>query len=216
MTTADPAGDALLAPWVDVVGSAPEALRAGRDLLARYAEPHRRYHDRRHLAEVLDALTAVTGGTRPPAAVVLAAYWHDAVYDPTAPDNEERSAVLAEQVLRRLRRPAAEVDEVARLVRLTQTHAAAPGDEPGAVLCDADLAVLGAPPERYRAYAADVRREYGHLDDEAFRRGRAAVLRTLAERPRLFTTPRAHRRWDARARRNLRDELALLDAGPPP
>ena len=212
MTASVRSDDALLRPWVDVLGTAPAAAQAGRGLLARYAEPHRRYHDLRHLGEVLDALTWLTGPGAPPGAVVLAAYFHDAVYEPAASDNEERSARLAGVVLRGLGRPDAEVDEVVRLVRATRTHEPAPGDEAAALLCDADLSVLGAPRARYRSYAADVRAEYGHLDDAAFRRGRVTVLRALAERPRLFTTPQAHRRWDTPARRNLEDELALLGA----
>ena len=209
--------EALLAAWVDALGDGrPEVVRAGRDVLERYTEPHRRYHDLRHLGEVLAALGVLSEG-RPLAATVLcAAFFHDAVYERTAYDDEQRSADLAGQVLRRLGWAAAPVAQVVRLVLLTATHDPAPDDEAGALLCDADLAVLAAAPERYLAYAADVRHEYAHLDDEAFRAGRAAVLRELAGRPRLFTTPLGHRRWDERARQNLRGELAQLDAGPPP
>ena len=204
-----------LQSWVQVLGAGPDVLRAGQDLLSRYAEPQRRYHDLRHLHEVLAALRALTDGAPAPAAVVLAAFCHDAVYDPERRDNEERSAVLAEAVLRRLGVAPADVEEVVRLVLLTAAHHPAPGDEHGALLCDADLAILGAAPERYRTYAADVRSEYSHLSDDAFRTGRAAVLRELLDRPRLFTTEPGRRRWDAPARWNLRAELERLGAAPP-
>ena len=207
--------EALLQPWVDALGERPEVLRAGRDLLRRYAEPHRRYHDLRHLGEVLEALRALVDGGHVPGPVVLAACWHDAVYDPEAADNEQRSALAAATVLRRLGVAPADVAEVVRLVLLTVGHDPEPGDRHGALLCDADLAVLAAAPDRYGAYAADVRAEYGHLDEATFRAGRASVLRTLLDRPRLFTTEQGHRRWDAPARRNLGDELARLVAGPP-
>ena len=105
------------------------------------------------------------------------------------------------------------VDEVARLVRLTLTHDPAPDDVAGALLSDADLAVLGSGPERYARYAADVRAEYAHVGDDAFRAGRTAVLRSLLDRPRLYVTAEGHDRWDAAARRNLRDEITFL-AGP--
>lgn len=206
----------MLQPWVEALGSAPEAVQAGQDLLARYEEPHRRYHDLLHLSEVLQALRTLAPSTPLPVPVVCAAYWHDAVYDPTRPDNEQRSAELAAGVLTELALPAADVEAVVRLVLLTATHDPAEDDEHGALLCDADLAVLASPPARYRTYAAGVRQEYAHLDDDVFRRGRAAVLRQLADRPRLFTTEQGFRRWDAPARRNLRDELARLDAAPPP
>lgn len=213
MSAAEPE---LLEPWVRALGPGDAVVTAGHDLLARYAEPHRRYHDLRHLAEVLHALGVLAGGRPGPVPVVLAAYFHDAVYEPAAPDNERRSAALAGEVLRSLARTQAEVAQVVRLVALTAEHRPDAGDVAGALLCDADLAVLAAAPERYRGYADDVRAEYGHLDDEAFRAGRAAVLRELARRPRLFTTAQGHHRWDARARRNLRDELGRLGADPPP
>ena len=203
--------DPLLASWTGALGTRPDVVAAGQDLLARYDEPHRRYHDRRHLAELLAALVRLTGGAPVPVEVVCAAWLHDAVHD-GRDDDEERSAVLASRVLRDLGVAGPVVEEVARLVRLTLTHDPAPGDRAGALLSDADLAVLAADPARYERYAADVRQEYAHVPDAAFRRGRTAVLRGLLERPRLYATTEGHRWWDARARRNLRDEITLLAA----
>ena len=174
--------------------------------MARYREPHRAHHDERHLAEVLAALDALTGATAPPP-VLLAAYWHDAVYDPRAADNEERSARLAVADLAPL---GVVTGEVARLVRLTAAHDPAPEDRAGALLCDADLAVLAAAPERYADYAAGVRAEYAHVADEAFRAGRAAVLRTFLDRPAVYATAAGRERWEAAARRNLAGEVAAL------
>jgi predicted metal-dependent HD superfamily phosphohydrolase len=202
--------DLLLAWWTQALGDRPEVVVAGTDLLARYDEPHRRYHDRRHLAEVLAALRQLTGGPDVPVPVVCAVWFHDAVHD-GRDDDEQRSADLATEVLTGLSVDAAVVDEVARLVRMTLRHDPAPEDTAGALLSDADLAVLGAAPGRYDRYAADVRQEYAHVDDEAFRAGRSAVLRDLLGRPRLYATEAGHRTWDAAARRNLRGELSRLD-----
>jgi len=203
--------DPLLDSWTAALGTRPDVVAAGTDLLARYAEPHRRYHDRRHLGEVLGALRQLTDGADVPVAVVCAAWLHDAVHD-GRDDDEERSAELATRVLTGLGVAPDVVDEVARLVRMTLTHDPAPHDTSGALLSDADLAVLGASADRYDRYAADVRREYAHVDDDAFRAGRAAVLRSLLERPRLYVTDGGHRRWDAAARRNLRAEISRLAA----
>jgi predicted metal-dependent HD superfamily phosphohydrolase len=96
-----------------------------------------------------------------------------------------------------------------RLVLLTAGHDAAPGDANGAVLCDADLAVLASPPEAYAAYASAVRLEYGHLRDEEFTRGRIAVLEHLLALPALYRTEAAQP-WTATARANLAAELTLL------
>ena len=100
--------------------------------------------------------------------------------------------------------------EVARLVRLTATHRPAAGDADGAVLCDADLAVLAREDPRYRAYAADVRREYAHVPDDAFAAGRGAVLRRFLAHERIFTTDHGRLHWEPAARRNLSRELAEL------
>lgn len=184
-----------------------------RDRLVRaYAAPHRRYHDTRHLAEVLehlDVLLAAPGTAGVDRdAVVLAAWFHDAVYDGRA-DDEERSAALAERTLAASGVPAALADEVGRLVRLTREHRPGPDDLAGQVLCDADLAVLAAGAERYDDYVRGVRAEYAHLDEDTFRAGRAAVLEHLLAGP-LFHTPLARRSWEAAARANLERELDTL------
>jgi predicted metal-dependent HD superfamily phosphohydrolase len=195
------------------VGARGDVAQAGADLLGRYAEAHRRYHDLGHLDDVLRTVDDLAAHAADPDAVRLAAWFHDAVYDPTAGDNEECSARLAEDTLGRLRVADAVVAEVARLVRLTATHSPDPGDRNAAVLSDADLAVLAAGPDRYARYVQAVRAEYAHVDDPAFALGRAAVLRGLLAGP-LFATRDARAAWEAAARRNVTAELAGLDACP--
>ena len=204
--------DALEA-WVAAVrrsGARGNPTGVGSRLLGAYVEPHRTYHDRTHLEEVLRRVDELAGSAGDVDVVRLAAWFHDAVYDPARGDNEERSAAWAEKALGQLGLPAATVDEVARLVRLTTTHAADEGDHNGAVLCDADLAVLAADPERYAAYAAGVRQEYAAVGDADFTAGRARVLQALVERPALYATGEGRRRWEARARHNVAAELARL------
>lgn len=178
------------------------------ELLGAWDRPG--YHDLRHLAEVLarieELAAAGLGFAREP--VLLAAWFHDAVYDGER-DAEERSAAWAERSLPSYVGETGAA-EVARLVRMTETHDPAPEDLDGCVLSDADLAVLAAPPDRYAAYVTGVREEYAHLDEETFRRGRAQVLASFAERPALFRTDHARDRWEAAARANLAAELAAL------
>jgi len=172
------------------------------ELLAAYGSPGRSYHDLRHLAEVLDRLDDL--GCDDPA-VLLAAWFHDAVYDGAAGD-EQRSAAWAERVL-----PPALASEVARLVRLTETHRPADDDPAGQALCDADLAILASSAERYAEYARDVRREYTHVPDPDFAAGRAAVLRDLLAKPALFQTARGFELWEIAARRNVAAEVERLE-----
>ncbi|WP_067489824.1 HD domain-containing protein [Actinomadura hibisca] len=201
----------LVDRWVALAG--PHARRIGTELDARYGEEHRRYHTRAHLTAVLDLVDELADHAADPDAVRLAAWFHDAVYDPQRADNEDRSARLARRMLADTDLPEATVDEVARLIVLTETHAPDADDRNGQVLCDADLAVLGSDPDAYAAYAAAVREEYAFVPDEFFKAGRAEVLTGLLELPALFHTPQARARYEEKARANLRTELLLLNAG---
>ena len=178
------------------------------DLLDRWGEEHRRYHGRTHLLAVLEALDLLTEPERPPRPVVLSAWFHDAVYRGIAGQDEEESARLAENLLRHAGLPADEVDEVARLVRLTADHLPERGDEAGALLSDADLSVLGGEPAAYARYLAAVRQDFAHIGDADFAAGRAAVVRQLLEHDPLFATSLGRELWLEVARRNLRGELA--------
>ncbi|MEV3920037.1 HD domain-containing protein [Actinomadura coerulea] len=200
----------LVDRWVALAG--PHTRHIGTELDQRYGEPHRRYHTRAHLAAVLDLVDELAGHAEDPDAVRIAAWFHDAVYDPERADNEDRSARLAARMLADTDLPEAVVARVVRLVELTATHAPEEDDRDGQVLCDADLAVLGAEPEQYAAYAAAVREEYAFVPDEFFRAGRAEVLNGLLALPRLFHTPSARERFEERARGNMRTELLLLNA----
>ena len=190
----------------------PDSADLRDELAAAYADPSRSYHDIRHLTEVLDRLDelAADGTDYEVTPVLLAAWFHDAVYDGER-DAEERSAAWAEEALAPLV-PAAIVAEVARLVRLTETHRPDDADRNGCALSDADLAILAAPAGRYDEYVAAVRREYAHLPDDVFGEGRAAVLGALADKPHLFHTAYAREHWEAPARANIERELTVLEA----
>ncbi len=208
--------------WAALAGESPTSRTEWAALVEAWSEPHRRYHDLAHLAAVLGLVGRLADSATDPDAVRLAAWYHDVSYDPERTDNEEVSAARARAGLRGLV-PDERIAEVERLVLLTATHDPDPGDANGAVLCDADLAVLASPPEAYAAYASAVRAEYGHLSDDAFTAGRIAVLERLLGLPALYRLPAVTDRWTARARANLRAELALLraraggaSADPPP
>lgn len=194
--------------------TAAGAGAAGIDLLERWGEPQRHYHTVDHLAAMLGVVDEQADHADRPDLVCLAVWFHDAVYDPRAPGdaNERASAALATGTLTALGVPSAAIAEVARLVLLTAGHEADPDDRDGALLCDADLAVLARPAADYDRYATAVRREYAHVPDELFRAGRAAVLRRLLDLPGLYRLPVLARRWESAARANLGRELAALEA----
>lgn len=181
-----------------------------RDLAQRYDAPERHYHNLVHVAAVLDALEHSSAGT----AELLAAWFHDAVYDSRAKDNEERSAGLAAEVLGSLGLSETLCDEVKRLVLLTKNHQVADTDLAGQRLLDADLAVLGEEAARYDAYAQAIRKEYSWVPDEAYRQGRRAVLEGFLQRQRIFRTP-AFAAKERVARANLRREMQHLETASP-
>ncbi|MFC6153125.1 hypothetical protein [Nocardioides yefusunii] len=185
-------------------------LALGEALLDAWSQAQRGYHDLQHLAEVLDRLDDLHPHTGHDARVTaLAAWFHDAVYD-AARDPEGRSADWARTALTGLVTDV-EVEEVARLVLLTREHSPAPEDVDGIALCDADLAILAAAPERYEAYVAGVRQEYASVPDELFAQGRAEVLRHFLGREHVFASAAARSAWEADARRNATDELRRLE-----
>jgi predicted metal-dependent HD superfamily phosphohydrolase len=195
----------LLADW-----PLPSDRALGAQLVASYDHPDRGYHDSRHLAEVLERLheLAARGEEFDLMAVVLAAWFHDSVYD-AQPDAEKRSAAWAAEALLTLVEPAM-VEEVVRLVLLTEHHRPADDDRNGCALSDADLAILAAPTARYTEYVASVRREWAHVSDADFAAGRALILRDLLAKPYLFHTAHARASWEAAARANVERELATL------
>lgn len=202
----------LVAQW-----GAPEGDvdGAAASVLSRWSEPHRRYHTTEHLREVLARVDALADLADDPVAVELAAWLHDIVYDPRAVAgyNEAASADLGSHLLARVRAPALTIATVHRLILSTTTHEVGSDDPDGAVLTDADLWILGAPEERYRRYAADVRAEFAFIDDGGWRTGRLAVVRAFAGRSRLFVTDRAQATLAPQARDNLSWELAALGGG---
>ncbi|GID94980.1 hypothetical protein Adi01nite_43920 [Amorphoplanes digitatis] len=185
---------------------------AGEYLLTRWSEPQRQYHTVAHLTAVLDVIDEFAGLATDPDRVRLAAWLHDAVYDPRAlgDANERDSAEFAEGLLATLGVPAATAAEVARLVGLTAGHATGEDDRDGELLCDADLAILASAPDDYAAYTAAIRREYAHVPDDAFRGGRAQVLKALLELPSIYRHPPLRAAWEDRARANLEAELKTL------
>ena len=211
----------LRAAWTTAVGDGPAELAALDDVLGD-RQPHRRYHGVRHVTWVVRHVHELAAAV-PVAdvdAIVAAAFFHDAVYDPRA-DNEAQSAALAERVLGELGWPADRCATVGRLVRATERHDATDDDPDGRVLLDADLAVLGSEPAAYQAYVTGVRAEYAHVDEARWRAGRAAVLRDLLARRPLYATAAARtragstrpRQHDGRAGRRWTEPVAAASGG---
>lgn len=181
---------------------------------ARYAQPHREYHNLMHVEDVLLRIEELEPPPEDELTLALAAWFHDAVYQPGQSDNEDRSAYTAYDALEQIGADPTIIAEVVRLIRLTASHDPDDGDAAGAVLCDADLAILAALPDRYAGYATAIRQEYVHVPDADFRAGRAKVLRRFIERETIYRTPHGRQHWESTARANLSAEIAQLEQSP--
>ena len=210
----------LMRAWDSLL---PGHTALGENLLERYEQPHRKYHTSVHLSEMLTALKTLyeQHHTATPRAVLLAAWFHDAVYEANPGEDEAASADLARTTLTPLASTGSltnrEVTAIAHLIELTASHQLADGIEEytsgaltradAAFFLDADLAILAADSPRYTRYVAGVRAEYAHYAPDAFTRGRAAILQGFLNRTAIYASDTAHLLWDAPARLNLRTEL---------
>lgn len=190
------------AAWTELALSPPAALPGLPGLLTRYREPQRHYHTLRHLEECFAAFDLLRAQARRPGEIELALWFHDAVYDPTRRDNEARSAALAAACLRRAGAGGDVVERVASMIMATLHHRAGT-DNDCTILLDADLAILGTPPARFAEYERQIRAEYAHVADDAYRVGRGKVLAAFLARPRLNLTDLFFARYERQARRNL-------------
>ena len=197
------------------LGASLDPAPVAADLLRRWAEPARTYHSLRHLDDCLAQLDAVPAQSADRDLVESALWFHDAVYDPRAGDNEGRSAELAREQLTRLGVAGGRADAVAALVLLTR-HRAPPEDAEGRLVCDIDLSILGRPAYEFDRYDREIRAEYHWVPEVHYRRERAAVLREFLGREPLYLTPHFRERYQQPARTNLRRALAGLAEGAAP
>lgn len=172
------------------------------DLIARYREPHRRYHNEAHLAFGLGQFDLLADTALHPDCVEFAFYYHDIVYAIGAAENEERSAALAVDTLKKVGVPG-EVRSVVRDCILVTTPGREPATADQCVIADIDLAILGQQRPIFVEYERQVREEYADIPDETFWRGRKEILRGFLARPSVFATSGFRERYEERARENL-------------
>lgn len=194
--------------WQQHVGSDMQLFER---VMGRHREKHRKYHTAQHVAWVVRHVDELAADEHPAdlGAIIAAALYHDAVYEPASPANERASARLARRDLAALGWNDERVSAVSEMIEGTKHHLD-PADTDTAILFDADLAVLAADPASYGEYARGVRAEYRHVDDDDWVTGRAAVLDGFLERNAIYATASGRERWEEHARANLAAELATL------
>jgi predicted metal-dependent HD superfamily phosphohydrolase len=180
------------------------------DLAQRLAEPHRAYHTMRHIRHCLDEMGRVRHLAAHPDAMEMALWYHDAIYDTHAADNEDQSAALAARILRAASVPETFVQKVVRLIMATKAHTVAE-DLDTRLLVDIDLAILGQPAPIFDAYEQHIRQEYAWVPHAAFLEGRTRILHSFLHRATIYATDYFRQLYEAPARMNIARSLSLLE-----
>ena len=167
-----------------------------------YHEPQRAYHNDRHLLDCLQQFDCIRDQAIAPAQVEIAIWYHDAIYDPRASDNEARSAAWARRDLQQGRVHPERVEAIDDLIMATKHDTAAESPD-AALLVDIDLSILGRSREEFDHYDQAIRSEYAWVPEDEYRLGRSAVLERLLARPAIYATPWFRARYEKHARRNL-------------
>ena len=176
----------------------------------RYSERHRAYHTLVHLTHCLDELVEARHLTEHPNEVEMALWFHDAIYDPKAEDNEERSAALALRIAKEAQLSEAFGKRVYDLVLATQHHRPPEGID-AQLLVDIDLSILGRPRDEFDQYETNIRKEYRFVPLHQYRSARTAILRRFLSRPAIYSTDFFQRKYESRARANLERSLGNLE-----
>lgn len=212
----------LLPAWMrscKAVGAtaSPEAIEAaGQTLLDRWQSPERDHHNWRHLVAVLARADELVGEAHAPELVRLAVWFHSAVMEPVRhgtatcyTTNEQDSATLAFQQLTALGISEKNAQRVHDLVMALDSHNPDPNDLDAAVLSDADLGILAADPQEYKAFVAKVRLQYCDVPVAQFLTIRRTILAKLLGRRQIFLSPMAQC-WEEQARDNLEAEMRRI------
>lgn len=201
----------LLSSWQSawsLAGLAEPPRDTFESLCRAYAEPQRRYHTLQHLGECVAQAGEIERLAEHPGEVLIALWFHDAVYDTHARGNEAASADWARDTVAAAGSRGA-ADRVHALVMATEHHAV-PATRDAQVMVDVDLSILGAEPARFDEYERQVRDEYRHVPELLFRTKRRSVLQGFLARPRLYNTEAYVDRLEAPARANLRRSIDRL------
>lgn len=188
-------------------------------IIARYAEPHRYYHDYSHIVQLLSEFREVRHLCKNPDAVEMFLRLHDLIYKIGAKDNEEQSAEMTESILIQARLPedfsAGFIEETKRFILLSKDHLADPADIDGSLSVDLDLSILGQEPNVFNRYERNIWKEYvwaGGMQESKFVQGRSEILNKFLDRKQIYATPYFHKKYEKQTQANVERSLKQLNA----
>lgn len=182
-----------------------------QELVSLYTEPGRHYHNLAHVKRMLGELDGCAGHLYFHDAVEFAIWFHDAIYDTHASDNEARSADLAVASARRLNLPELMQEEIHHLIIATE-HCIPPAEHDSRYIVDIDLVSLGLPYDGFKRFSKAIREEYSWVPEDVFRERRAELFEAFLARPSIYSTEHFRCRYEEQARENMERELAELRA----
>ena len=174
-----------------------------------YGETHRYYHNFVHIAHSLNELNEASRFIENPNEVETAIWYHDAIYDIKAKNNEEKSAELAEKILTKARIKKQFIKSVTEKILATK-HDMTPKDKDTQYLIDIDLAILGKPTEEFEEYERDIRSEYSFVPEYQFKQKRKEILQNFLCRNSVYSTDFFKQKYESQARKNLERLITQL------
>ena len=198
--------------WSRCIGAGARDVFDELDTL--YGEPHRRYHTGAHIEHCLRQFDLAADRMDEPDAVEMAVWFHDAIYEISAKDNELRSAELFAAMAGR-RGPEGYREKVRRLIMATTHLDPPPRTLDEEFMVDIDLSSFGRPWEEFLSDSREVRAELAHISDAEFYPRQKKFLESLAARSRICFTEFFRERHERRARENIAKLCAMLEEGAP-
>lgn len=193
------------------MGLGPHSGGTHRLLDERYSEPGRHYHNLNHVGYCLGQLDGVREQLHDADAAELALWFHDAVYETGADDNELRSALLFDRHLG-IHLPSGRADRIHARIMAT-VHPSGAVERDAQFVADIDLSGLALSREAFRRDTEDLRRERHHLTDSQFELGTVGFFRKLMAGPSIFLTDHFRANYEQPALRNIVELINEMEAG---
>ncbi len=184
--------------------------RYWREIASCYSQARRHYHTLNHLNHLITELAEISTQLASTDAVLLAAYYHDIIYDPLRSDNEEQSAILARDRLEQAEVPDFIIEQTIVCIMATRSHVLTESSDAN-YFTDADLSVLGQAAAVYKKYSSHIRQEYEQYPDGVYWPARRKILSGFLQMPRIFKTGFFYKKYESQARNNITAEMAAIE-----
>ena len=184
-----------------------------KHLVMAYKESHRSYHTLEHLSECLEKLDWAIANSfiEDRYLAEIALWYHDAIYQPRAKDNELKSADWANRFLSQSGVESHICHYVHSLIMATSHHQV-PTQPLHQLVVDIDLSILGSEENRFQEYESQIRQEYLWVPWFLYKKKRIAILNHFLSLPQIYTTDLFHAEYEPRARKNIKRSIIKLSS----